>query len=828
MGSATVTLEDGRTANIEYEGESPPSESEILSFMDSQGGDLSKPETIGPANPYGGLLGSAGSSISSTPKQNFLESAFAKVFGKEVPDVYKDSSGNRIQDIYDPSDEDGISQIPELDSQAGARKTATGMGVLSSFVPGLGQASKIKQGMGAIPKILEYGKLAGLTSATGIAADKASELKGDLPKTDLEQTANRFIDETAFGTIVPPALEGTFAGLHKTGKFLKDKLGSIIEPGRPAQIIPGATYAEKAKEIIPGVSYAERPPLRERGATYEAIPPSRDISKDIPARKSETIRGPSYEAKPAIIEEPQSRAFGDVVTAQDIDKSLVRRQIGADGTIEHKLDDAVAELQPVLELPPEQSLIALDKKQEKLIGDINTVIKKAEMSNPKSATVQFSNTEKYIETLPKGSKERAAAEEVLTAKKEELTNAWDGSVVDLQTWKTSNDRTHRNIYNKDSLTANEAIEGEVAKYISSDMRRSLEEAVPGIKELNAQLSKTYTVEPIVRRRFAQSTAEASATPKVISEATPAYSDVKFRKGGNASKLGPWNEGKPAYSELGKYLDKQPAYSEMPKITPSTPAYSELPTKIPAISQKIIPGPWQGKVDSALKVLEPILGAAVGSTMGPTGAVLGSAVGAARGQLGGGANVIGQAGGALAKLAGVLKNLVPPVAPGITRLAPNGFIPELSNSMAEELPEKLPRNSANFKADQLANFLMQTANSPQAPIAQALVQKLQQAVQAQDMDKVERLHADMARVFPDLFEQGTGVNGKVFYPDEQTKIMENLRQLHRQGQVDSIQLAKQRNAFMNPMDSRILPVERKKQAQSSGPNQMVNGTRTYAY
>lgn len=154
--------------------------------------------------------------------------------------------------------------------------------------------------------------------------------------------------------------------------------------------------------------------------------------------------------------------------------------------------------------------------------------------------------------------------------------------------------------------------------------------------------------------------------------------------------------------------------------------------------------------------------------------------------------------------------------------------QANTAMAEEMPEKLPRNTQDFKQDQVANFLMQTINTPQAPIAQALVQKLQQAVQAQDMDKVERLHADMARVFPDLFEQGTGVNGKVFYPDEQTKIMENLRQLHRQGQVDSIQLAKQRNAFMNPMDSRILPVERKKQAQSSGPNQMVNGTRTYAY
>jgi hypothetical protein len=142
--------------------------------------------------------------------------------------------------------------------------------------------------------------------------------------------------------------------------------------------------------------------------------------------------------------------------------------------------------------------------------------------------------------------------------------------------------------------------------------------------------------------------------------------------------------------------------------------------------------------------------------------------------------------------------------------------------------RLPRNTESFTTDHIASFMMQNANSPKAPIAQQLVAKLKEAAYAQDMDKVERLHADMARIFPESFEQGTGINGKVFYPDEQTKVMDNLRELHRQGQIDSIHLAKQRNAFMNPMDSRILPVTPLRTPAQAGPNRMVNGTRTYGY
>lgn len=798
MGSATVTLDDGRVADIDFDGEEPPSEEDILSYMDSM-----------PQAPSG-LIGGQEATLSATPNQNFLESAFAKVFGKEVPDVYKDSSGNRIQDIYDPETAGGVSQIPELESQARARNTATGMGVMSSLIPGIGQAKKVGQTAGAVGKILEYGKLAGLTSATGLAADKASQVRGDLDQTSLSEDLERFGDEVAFGTAIPAGAEGLFSGIKKAGGFLKGKLGSTIEPGRPAQIIPGASYEAVPPKIQYGPTRAEQPPVR-------------DITKDVPAKGS-VERGASYEGKPAVFAEPENKTFGDVVTAQDVDKSLKRRTIGADNTIEYRLDEAAADLKPILDLPPEQSLAALDTKQESLIEDIGKLVTKAEEASPKSATVDFANTEKYISTLPKGSKERATAEELLAAKKEELFAGWDGSVVDLQDWKIANDRMHRNIYNKDSLTANENLEGELAKYISSDMRTSIEKSVPGIKELNNQLSKTYTVEPIVRRRFAQSTADASRSPKMLKPATGAYSEVDIKPPPNASKLGPWSEGVPAQTPIRRYI-------------PGRDAYSKLGKTIPAVSQKVIPGPWQGTVDAALEILGPALGAAGGAAgFGPTGALVGGAMGATAGRLGGISNTIGQASGALGKLAGALGETVPALAPSITRLAPSGAMDKLSAVLgvgatpvqAEEMPEKLPRNSADFKSDQLASFLMQTTSSPKGPIAQQLVSKLQDAVNAQDMDKVERLHADMTRIFPELFEQGTGVNGKVFYPDEQIKVMENLRQLHRQGQVDSIHLAKQRNAFMNPMDSRILPVARKPQSASTGPNKMVNGTRQYAY
>lgn len=146
-------------------------------------------------------------------------------------------------------------------------------------------------------------------------------------------------------------------------------------------------------------------------------------------------------------------------------------------------------------------------------------------------------------------------------------------------------------------------------------------------------------------------------------------------------------------------------------------------------------------------------------------------------------------------------------------------------------EFLPRDTDMFGPDQVANFLMQTAQTPQATIAQQLVVKMQKAQHAQDIDTVEKLVSDMARLFPDLFEPGVGVNGKIFYPDEQEKVMEKLRQLERMGQLDPEHLANQQNAFNNPEDGRMLPLDEKLWDKLKAPKRggmFSGGTRVYAY
>jgi hypothetical protein len=150
---------------------------------------------------------------------------------------------------------------------------------------------------------------------------------------------------------------------------------------------------------------------------------------------------------------------------------------------------------------------------------------------------------------------------------------------------------------------------------------------------------------------------------------------------------------------------------------------------------------------------------------------------------------------------------------------------MSEAQAEPL---LPRDTERLTSDALGAFMMKVAVTPQASIAQGLVSKLQKAFQAEDMDTVEKIHSDLTRLFPDLFEPGIGVNGKVFYPDEQAKVMDQLKQFHRMGMVDSIHLAKQQNTFNNPQDSRVLPMKQSQKSTYDGKPKFYEGVRTFSY
>jgi hypothetical protein len=152
-------------------------------------------------------------------------------------------------------------------------------------------------------------------------------------------------------------------------------------------------------------------------------------------------------------------------------------------------------------------------------------------------------------------------------------------------------------------------------------------------------------------------------------------------------------------------------------------------------------------------------------------------------------------------------------------------PMMSEAQAEPL---LPRDTERLTSDALGAFMMKVAVTPQASIAQGLVSKLQKAFQAEDMDTVEKIHSDLTRLFPDLFEPGIGVNGKVFYPDEQAKVMDQLKQFHRMGMVDSIHLAKQQNTFNNPQDSRVLPMKQSQKSTYDGKPKFYEGVRTFSY
>jgi hypothetical protein len=221
--------------------------------------------------------------------------------------------------------------------------------------------------------------------------------------------------------------------------------------------------------------------------------------------------------------------------------------------------------------------------------------------------------------------------------------------------------------------------------------------------------------------------------------------------------------------------------------------------------EVIEGPWASKLNKAVNILAPAAGAVAATSAGPLGMLGAGGLAAAgiRGLKEAGitpASALARAAQGAGGMAGLAKKFAFDPAAGIASSPLRGV---LAGGAVEE--QFLPRDSAKFDQAAEARFLMETAQTAQAPVAQQLVEKFRKAKRAQDMDTVERLHADMARLFPDSFEPGFGVNQKLFYPDEQAKYMETLEKLSRMGQVDPMILAKQQNAFADPQDRRILPL-----------------------
>lgn len=119
---------------------------------------------------------------------------------------------------------------------------------------------------------------------------------------------------------------------------------------------------------------------------------------------------------------------------------------------------------------------------------------------------------------------------------------------------------------------------------------------------------------------------------------------------------------------------------------------------------------------------------------------------------------------------------------------------------------LPRDSSAWNDETIARAMVDSATSPKAPIVQQLAVKFKEALRAEDQSKSERILADLAKIAPELFEPGRGINGRLFHKDEQKEYLDRLHKAYRDGTISADFMHKQQKAFDDPTNSLILPLE----------------------
>lgn len=119
---------------------------------------------------------------------------------------------------------------------------------------------------------------------------------------------------------------------------------------------------------------------------------------------------------------------------------------------------------------------------------------------------------------------------------------------------------------------------------------------------------------------------------------------------------------------------------------------------------------------------------------------------------------------------------------------------------------LPRDSSQWDDKAVARLLVDSATTPKGIVVQSLAVKFKEALRAQDQSKSERILADIAKIAPEYFEPGKGINGRLFHPDDQKEYMDRLYSAYRDGTVSADFLSKQQRAFSDPTNSLILPLE----------------------
>lgn len=158
-------------------------------------------------------------------------------------------------------------------------------------------------------------------------------------------------------------------------------------------------------------------------------------------------------------------------------------------------------------------------------------------------------------------------------------------------------------------------------------------------------------------------------------------------------------------------------------------------------------------------------------------------------------------------------LVAPMAAAATRegLRPDDANAEIHTPLDSYLaPDPfengLPRDSSAWDDSAIARLLVDSSQSAKAPILQQMAVKFKEAIRSEDQSKSERILADIAKVAPEFFEPGKGVNGRLFHADDQKEYMDKLRHAYRDGAISADFLSRQKKAFADPTNSLILPLE----------------------
>lgn len=130
---------------------------------------------------------------------------------------------------------------------------------------------------------------------------------------------------------------------------------------------------------------------------------------------------------------------------------------------------------------------------------------------------------------------------------------------------------------------------------------------------------------------------------------------------------------------------------------------------------------------------------------------------------------------------------------------------------------LPRDTDQWNEEAVEHLLMATSmpnltaeedGEPQMeahPVVKEMVRELHKGLRAGDKDKVTMIVSDIAKMFPEHFEPGVGVDGKIFDPEEQSKYMSKIEDGVRSGHIESSFLAEQRDAFLNRNNQKVLPL-----------------------